>query len=524
MKERWNGKKLLYLMLIIVVFSLGLTAIIITGLIDDADGKESKYWFFEESMQTGKQVELKNVYIHSSENGEIKFLYDNVTYVIPGKLKEEYMGVADIVIEGEKISKVRIKPNFTTGTLCSYDDTTVQVSGDELKNLNKSQGIPVYKISEEVVEQSNWNDMIIGTSIIKCVMEKGQVCSVIIEESLPSDIRVIIKNGSSIFYDNIFIKKKSDNILIDVKKKLKEEGTTEYSVSDKDGMYLCDEKGNALGAAYEGEFRILMEEKGLVLINTLPIETYVKYVLPSEMPKYFHEEALKAQAVCARTFAYAHMRNQSYAKYGANLDDSTSFQVYHAAGRYKETDAAVDATKGEVITCAGNLITCYYFSTSAGKTNNMSVWGSETPEYISVRISEDTNSPFYKWNAYIDRSDIREVRVLERNESNYVTKLEIKYVDETIVLTNENDIRKALGAYLQETVLNNGKIRTDLSMIPSASFAVIDVKDNMIVLEGRGFGHGIGMSQYGANKMAEEGIGYKDIIEHYFNSVVVKSV
>ena len=61
-------------------------------------------------------------------------------------------------------------------------------------------------------------------------------------------------------------------------------------------------------------------------------------------------------------------------------------------------------------------------------------------------------------------------------------------------------------------------------MIPSASFAVIDVKDNMIVLEGRGFGHGIGMSQYGANKMAEEGIGYKDIIEHYFNSVVVKSV
>ena len=66
---------------------------------------------------------------------------------------------------------------------------------------------------------------------------------------------------------------------------------------------------------------------GYVLVNELPIETYLRYVLPSEMPTYFSYEALKAQAVCARTFAYKQMRQNAYAEYGANLDDSTAYQV-----------------------------------------------------------------------------------------------------------------------------------------------------------------------------------------------------
>ena len=524
MKERWNGKTLTYLMLLIVVFSLCLTAIIVTGYIDDANGEEEKYWFYEESLQTGKTIELKNAYVYTNGNGQLEFLYDNITYTINGKLEEDFSGVADIVIDGEKISKVRIKPDTTDGTLQAYDETTIQVMGESVVNLSKEQNIPVYKYNGTAVVQSNWNEMIIGTSIIKCIMEKGQVCSIVIEESLPSEIRVIIKNGSSIFYDNLYIKRKSDDSVINIEKTMEEQNVTEYVISDTQGLFICSKEGKALGEAYEGEFRITKDDNGFVLVNRLPIETYVKYVLPSEMPKYFHEEALKAQAVCARTFAYAHISNQTYAKYGANLDDSTSFQVYHSTGRYKETDAAVDATAGEIITCNGNLITCYYFSTSAGKTNNMSVWGSKTPEYIATRESQDTNSPFYSWTAYIDRSDIEKIEVLKKNSSNYVTELKITYAGKELVLTNENDIRRELGKYLQEIVLNNGKIRTDLSMIPSASFEIIEVNEKQIVLKGGGFGHGIGMSQYGANKMAEEGIGYKDIIEHYFNSVVVKSV
>ena len=522
MKESRNGKKLFYLMLLIVVFSLGLTAIIVTGLIDDADGKESKYWFFEESIQTGKPVELKNVYMYKNADEKLEFLYKNVTYLIEGNISQEFVGIADIVVEGDKISKIRIKPDVTIGTLSSYNEEQLEVRAETVSTLIKQENIPVYKVLDGKVIQSSWEDMILGTSKVRCAMEQGKVCAIIIEETVPMDIRVVIKNGKSIFYENLWVKKASDNSIIDVAKAM--EGIEKLVIEDTKGLYVCDETGKLQGTIYEGTFRIVKDKQGYVLINQLPIETYVKYVLPSEMPKYFHEEALKAQAVCARTFAYAHIKNQSYAKYGANLDDSTAFQVYHATGRYTETDAAVDATKNEIITCDGEIITCYYFSTSAGKTNDMSVWGSETPKYVASTTSEDTNSPFYQWKSIIDRSDIREIRVVKRNDSNYVTELEIQYIDETVVLKNENDIRRALGEYLKEITLSNGKVRTDLSMIPSASFHVVEMKDDVIVIEGGGFGHGIGLSQYGADKMAESGIGYKDIIAYYYKGVIVKSV
>lgn len=545
MKENWKYKKLFYVMLGIVIISLGFTAVILSGLMDDADGKEGRYWFFEESMQTGNPVKLENAYIYSNASGQFEFLYDNITYTIEGKLAEEFSGVADVIVEGDKIAKVYIKPEERSGVLHSYDDkslaviceaTDVEASADgstvteQVESLVRKESIPVYKMKEDKVVQSNWNQVIIGTSKVRCVMDGGQVSAMIIEESLPSDIRVVIKNGSSIYYSELFVKKQSDGSLVNVAEAMQAQKVKEFEIADESGLVLCDAQGKSLGEAYEGMFRVLQTEEGMVLINQLPIETYVKYVLPSEMPKSFHEEALKAQAVCARTFAYAHMSNQSYAKFGANLDDSTAFQVYHSTGRFEETDAAVDATAGEFITCNGELITCYYFSTSAGMTNDMSVWGSKTPEYIAMRKSEDTQSPFYKWTAYLDTANVKEdsygkltaAEVISKNNAGYVTELKLTYENKTITLKNENDIRATMGKYLEETVLNNGKVRTDLSMIPSASFTVTEVSEGKIVLTGGGFGHGIGMSQYGADQMADAGSDYKTIIEYYFNHVAVK--
>lgn len=545
MKENWKYKKLFYIMLGVVVISLGFTAVVLSGLIDDADGKEGKYWFFEEAKQTGKPVELENAYVYSNANGQLEFLYDNITYTIEGSLAQEFSGVADIVVEGDKVAKVYSKPEEKKGILHSYDDKSMAVmskleaveaaadgnqAAEQVENLVRQASIPIYKVEADKVVQSNWNQVIIGTSNVRCVMENGIVSAMIIEESLPSDIRVIIKNGSSIYYPELFVKKQSDGSLINAKEVMAAHGLKELEIQDANGLVLCNAAGKALGEAYEGMFRVIQTEEGMVLINQLPIETYVKYVLPSEMPKSFHAEALKAQAVCARTFAYAHMRNQSYAKYGANLDDSTAFQVYHSTGRFAETDAAVDATAGEIITCNGELITCYYFSTSAGMTNDMSVWGSKTPEYIVMCKSEDTQSPFYKWTAYLDITGVKEeaygalksAEIISKNVAGYVTELKLTYQNKTITLTNENDIRSIMGKYLEETVLNNGKVRTDLSMIPSASFTVKEASDGKIVLSGGGFGHGIGMSQYGADQMADAGSDYKSIVEYYFKNVAVK--
>jgi len=286
------------------------------------------------------------------------------------------------------------------------------------------------------------------------------------------------------------------------------------------------------------------------------METYVKYVIPSEMQADFGHEALKAQAVCARTYAYSQMRNQSYAMYGANLDDSTAFQVYHNTGRYPETDAAVDETAGEVISCNGELITCYYYSTSPGVTNDMTSWENVNPVYVQVQGMEQLNgldltnsvdfstymrdetecfdkaSPLYRWKAILNLSEIKEpeygalksLQVVKRNEAGYVIGLELVYENETITLKNENTIRNVLGKYLQETILNNESVRTNFTMIPSACFEVVEQSDGKVVLRGGGFGHGIGMSQYGAKAMSEAGYGYKDIIGYYYANVVVKAL
>ena len=249
------------------------------------------------------------------------------------------------------------------------------------------------------------------------------------------------------------------------------------------------------------------------------------------------------------------MHNQSYAAYGANIDDSTAFQAYHNTGRYPESDAAVDETAGEVITCNGELITCYYYSTSPGVTNNMSAWESADTEYIACSGMEfsdglnlqiesdfskfinqqtecyDAGSSFYRWNAVLDTATIRDeskgalqgISVKARNEAGYITAIELQYANTTEILRNENDIRRALGVYQTEIQLNNGQTRTDISMVPSACFEVAEVSDGKIVLRGGGFGHGIGMSQYGAKSMAELGYDYKDIINYYYENVEVEN-
>lgn len=548
-------KKITCIILIIVAISLILTGLIINKLIKKASGNISQHWFFEQSVVTGQPVILEDAFILSNDDGQLSFLYDYKTYTVDGNLPENYFGVANIQVDGAKISKISIKPDFIEDVLVSYTENTIHLK--EVSELARNTTIPIYRIIDNQVTQAEWNELIIGVSQIQCVMDNGQVSAILIkEEVVPSDIRVVIKNSGSIFYPELYVYRMTDGVLVDVNATLEVNGISILELSDPQGLMLCDVTGQALTSAYEGVFRIIKTEEGLVLVNEVPMETYVKYVIPSEMQVSFGHEALKAQAVCARTFAYSQMKNQSYARYGANLDDSTSFQVYHSNGRYPETDAAVDETAGEIISCNGQLITCYYSSTSAGVTNDMSSWGSENPNYIAMKGFEQLNglnlqnsvdfsnymhgeyesfdsiSPYYRWKAVLNLSEEKEsaygklksIHVKERNAAGYVTNLELTYEDKVVNYRNENTIRTVLGHYLEETILNDESIRSNMSMIPSACFEVVETSDGKVVLRGGGFGHGIGMSQYGAKAMAEAGFGYRDIIGYYYTNVVVKEL
>src|SRR5699024_9658334 len=120
--------------------------------------------------------------------------------------------------------------------------------------------------------------------------------------------------------------------------------------------------------SYCGHLEVTDEEGGLALVNELYVEDYLKRVVPSEMPPSYEKEALKAQAVCARTFAYEQILGNSYSQYGAHVDDSTNFQVYNNAARDSRTDAAVDETYGQILMYEGEPIEALYFSTSCGVT------------------------------------------------------------------------------------------------------------------------------------------------------------
>lgn len=564
MKFKLKDKKLSLSMVIIVILSLIVTGIIVVTIVKQANVTETKPWFFQQSIDTHEAIRLEDVYIISNDEGVLKFIHNKETYTVEGNLADSFLGVADILVEEGAITRVYAKPDATEGVLLRYTDSDIVMeSGKDVEtdagadagsahNINRKTTVPVYQIINGEVQEMEWDSLIVGTSVVKAVMENGQVSALIVEEEVvPSNVNVLIRNGDSIFHQNVYIRKVYENTLVSVEEVLNNNNETVMTLTDQKGLVLCDKNNNPLGEAYEGEFQIFKTGEGLVLVNKLGVENYLKYVIPSEMPKAFSHEALKAQAVCARTYAYAQMKNGAYAQYGANLDDTTDYQVYHAYGRFAETDAAVEETKGEVITCAEELITCYYFSTSSGMTNDFSVWGGVNADYITITgaenitgldlskasdfsefinstyASNDSDSPYYRWEATLNTEAVKEasygklnaIKIVERNKSGYITELLLDYEKKDITLTKEHDIRKTLGRYLLETNLNDGQKRTDFALIPSVCFEIVSNAEGKLVIRGGGYGHGIGLSQYGANKMAQDGKTYEEIIKYYFSNV-----
>lgn len=127
---------------------------------------------------------------------------------------------------------------------------------------------------------------------------------------------------------------------------------------------------------YRGTLEILETEEGYVVINELPVEEYLYSVVPSEMPAGYPMEALKAQAICARTYAYLHVLSPAYPQWNAHVDDTTAFQVYHTVEEQESTTRAVNETEGVVLLAPDgrSLAQTYYYSTSCGLGSDAHVW------------------------------------------------------------------------------------------------------------------------------------------------------
>ena len=167
--------------------------------------------------------------------------------------------------------------------------------------------------------------------------------------------------------------------------------------------------------AYRGSMEIRKTGQGWVVINELPVEEYLYGVVPSEMPVSYPMEALKAQAICARTYVYAHLESPGYGEYGAHVDDSTGYQVYNNTAEKEEAIQAVQETKGEVVRLNGELVDTYYYSTSCGFGADERVWNPGEEKKVSyltaasiseTAMQQDQNSAEIPGTEYFTAQDM----------------------------------------------------------------------------------------------------------------------
>ena len=314
-------------------------------------------------------------------------------------------------------------------------------------------------------------------------------------------------------------------------------------VDSEEGVFYFPELVRAEeGVGYEGSLEIRKTDLGLLVVNVLPLEAYLCGVLPSEMSASFPMEALKAQAVCARTYALQQKEEGRAEEYGADLDDSTSYQVYNNRCHSKETDKAVKETAELVMKQGDCLADARYYSTSCGLDLQMDL--SEDSVFAAFLQEDQIRSveaeePFFRWKESISLIDLPEktewktvdkLHVAERNAKGAVTCLEITGQKKSAELEKvteridgEYQIRQFLAQTDQILTLQDGSTRKGWQLLPSAFFYLQPVTEEGILtgyeICGGGYGHGEGMSQNGARNMAEQGENYEEILKNYYGEI-----
>lgn len=249
-------------------------------------------------------------------------------------------------------------------------------------------------------------------------------------------------------------------------------------------------------------------------IYEMNIEEYLIGVVGCEMPALFEEEALKAGAVAARTYLLNKLENnENYI-----ISSTTNDQCYSDENELKEKwennyneykskiEKAVKETKDEYMTYNGEIIKAFYFSTSNGKTENVeNVFGEKLDYLVSVDSNYDKNTTQFN-------------KTIEITKSDFLKKLNLPEAKE-IKITNiiKNETNRIDEITINDRKFKGTKIRTLLNL-RSTDFE-ITINEYTVKITTKGYGHGVGMSQYGANELAKLGYNYEEILKHYYTGI-----
>ena len=279
-----------------------------------------------------------------------------------------------------------------------------------------------------------------------------------------------------------------------------------FLISSDSPIYVDKIKRN-----YRGSISFRVNNGKLDIINNVQLDDYLRGVLPKEMSPEFPMESLKAQALCSRSFAINNFNK--YIKKGYNLDDTTNSQVYYGKDvEEKSTDKAVEATLGEVIKYDGKIAETIFCASSGGYTVSSSeAWGGNDVPYL---ISKEDPYSIHPWNYTLKDSDLKKLNISDIIGVNIDTLNSSKRVNNINFNTSKGDVTLKAKDFRKK--IGNTIIKSTLFDI--------ECEDNKVTIKGKGYGHGVGMSQYGAVEMAKKGNNYKDIIGFYFPGTNIEKI
>lgn len=501
---------------------------------------------------------------------------------------------------------------------------------ETLGKANLATKVSYYSIDKNnnIVYTDN-KSVVVGKSNVKYFKnKKGELKTFLVLPMDYSTMRVGISDTSfaSVFHNKIQLKteasaklySKRENLSINLPKNsilsVEKDGSSikltvnNNPISLNDRVYISGEALNVqnikrgyvpFNPTYSGVLEFNSTDNGLTMINEVGMEDYLKKVVPSEMPSTGGIEALKCQAIAARTYAISDMLSNRFAYLGFYVDDSTRSQVYNNIETQTLSTQAVDSTKGIILTYKGVPIDAKYYSTSSGTGESYSnIWfrsdgTSDSRPYLTESsylksnrelptteadwlvfykdtslTAIDSDYPYFRWRieysikgittmlnktlkslsegstsaSYIkilvgsksvkelpELKELQDIKIIKRGNAGIAVEVSFIFSNATVNVRGDSYIRSSIKCTEQYTneptsvIRLTGSPQTNLGSMPSSFFSA-EKTDNKITLYGGGFGHGAGMSQYGAVELSKEGFKYADILNTYYKGVTLDKI
>ncbi|WP_172819615.1 SpoIID/LytB domain-containing protein [Gloeomargarita lithophora] len=273
---------------------------------------------------------------------------------------------------------------------------------------------------------------------------------------------------------------------------------------------------------HRGRLRLVARGDGLLAVNHVPLEEYLYSVVGSEMYPYWPLEALKAQAVAARSFVLFRLRRPADPDF--DVGRTVTWQAYKGYSRESDsTREAVSATSGQVVTHRGQIIEAVYHAASGGHTENVEdIWSAPRP-YLRGVPDFDQEAPVYSWQKTFTQTElsrllpgvgqVRSLTPVRTTPQGRVIQMQVTGTAGNKTFTG-GELRRLLE--LRSTLFQVTPNRGDI-----ASANLVNAPNGGFEFQGRGFGHGLGMSQWGAFGLAQRGYNYQQILQYYYQGTEI---